>query len=225
MVIDQIVKLREDGLSFRKIASELNTTVGKVQYRWNKWNNEHVQVEVDKQEAEIEEDTERSLVSNGGIRLKGEMKAKLVSPRKVILFWEISKIPEKIIGIYFNHEMDELVHIVRIYDVTDILFTGSNAHHYYEIAVPYSKGYWFVKGLPANRSYVAELGMKVQRSDFFPVYRSNSFQTPVMTIANENGLYGDLIQYQQHEDTPPKWIDHVSTYTYYDESSVEQKNE
>ncbi|OLS41684.1 DUF4912 domain-containing protein [Bacillus sp. MRMR6] len=221
-MIDQIVKLREVGLSFRKIASELNTTVGKVQYRWNKWNNELVQGCVDKQGASNEEDTERTLMAND---LKGEMQAKLVSPRKVILFWKISEIPEKIIGVYFNSKMDELVHIVRIYDVTDILFTGSNAHHYYEIAVPYNKGYWFVKGLPANRSYVAELGMKVQRSDFFPVYRSNSFQTPANTIANENGLYDDLIQYQQHEDTALKWIDHVSTYTYYDESSVEQNDE
>jgi uncharacterized protein len=225
MVIDQIVKLREDGLSFRKIASELNTTVGKVQYRWNKWNNEHVQEEVDKQETESEEDTESSVVAKDCIRLKREMQAKLVSPRKVILFWEISDIPGKIIGVYFNNKMDELVHIVRIYDVTDILFTGSNAHHYYEIAVPYSKGYWFVKGLPANRSYVAELGVKVKGSDFFPVYRSNSFQTPAITRANENGLFDDLIQYQQHEDTPPKWIDHVSTYTYYDESSLEQNND
>ena len=42
-MIDEIIKLREDGLSFRKIASELNTTVGRVQYRWNKWVNNQEQ--------------------------------------------------------------------------------------------------------------------------------------------------------------------------------------
>ena len=38
-MIEEIIKLREDGLSFRKIASQLNTTVGRVQYRWNKYVN------------------------------------------------------------------------------------------------------------------------------------------------------------------------------------------
>ena len=38
-MIKEIIKLREDGLSFRKIASQLNTTVGRVQYRWNKYVN------------------------------------------------------------------------------------------------------------------------------------------------------------------------------------------
>ena len=38
-MIEEIIKLRGDGLSFRKIASQLNTTVGRVQYRWNKYVN------------------------------------------------------------------------------------------------------------------------------------------------------------------------------------------
>lgn len=35
-MIDEIIKLRRRGLSFRKIASKLDTTVGKVQYQWTK---------------------------------------------------------------------------------------------------------------------------------------------------------------------------------------------
>lgn len=36
-MIEEIVKLRRKGLSFRKIAVELNSTVGKVQYQWKKY--------------------------------------------------------------------------------------------------------------------------------------------------------------------------------------------
>lgn len=36
-MITEIIKLKEQGVSFRRIAKELNTTVGKVQYQWVKY--------------------------------------------------------------------------------------------------------------------------------------------------------------------------------------------
>lgn len=36
-MLDDIITKRRKGLSFRQIAKELNTSPGKVQYRWNKW--------------------------------------------------------------------------------------------------------------------------------------------------------------------------------------------
>lgn len=163
--------------------------------------------------------------SNQPTPSKGELQAKLTSPNRILLFWEVSDIPKKLLKLYFNQSMDELIQVIRIYDVTDLVFTGKNAHHYYEISVPYNNGYWFIKGLTANRSYVAEMGVKWKGNDFFPVFRSNAVQTPAISFSNSKDVYHHLAHFQQIENRSPKWIDHVSTYSYYDDSKIlEQKN-
>lgn len=227
-MIDEIIKLREEGLSFRKIASELNTTIGKVQYQWKKWTEKQEKVvrkgKLIKKANQSESDLEQK--AEDFSPLKGELQAKLVSPGRILLYWEVSEVPQKLLNVYFNQQFDDLVQLVRIYDVTDILFNGDNAHHYYEIAIPYRNGYWFIKGLAANRSYIAEIGVKWNNNDFFPLLRSNSVQTPSVSLSNGSGIYYHLAQFQQVENRNPKWIDHVSTYSYYDESKLlEQKNE
>lgn len=221
-MIDEIIKLREDGLSFRKIASELNTTVGRVQYRWNKWSNKQENKVTCNTNDEKPQHPESSInqLSSELTPLKGELQAKLISPRKIILLWQVSEIPEKIIQISFNKQFKELVQVVRVYDVTDIIFNGNNAHHFYELAVPYQNGYWVIKGLVANRNYIAELGVNINEANFFPVFRSNSVQTPTMELTSGKEIYYDLAHELQLEASPPKWLKHVSTYTYYGESKT-----
>ncbi|MDF2791708.1 MAG: hypothetical protein K0S80_4810, partial [Neobacillus sp.] len=118
-MIEEIIKLREGGLSFRKIASQLNTTVGRVQYRWNKY--------VISQEPQIEESVvveenqkEDNVFEQPTIDYaptKGELQIKLVTPSKVIVYWEASTSPKKVIYLFYNRKFEELVHIVRLYDV------------------------------------------------------------------------------------------------------------
>lgn len=220
-MIEEIIKLRGDGLSFRKIASELNTTVGKVQYRWNKWieeSNNEITNELNRQSTKDSNSSDDS-ISPELIPLKGELKARLITPRKIILFWDVSELPKKIIERLFNCKFEELVTVFRIYDVTNILFNGKNAHHFIEITVPYQSGHWFVKGLAENRCYVAELGVYVYNNEFFPLYRSDSIQTPSLDIQSGGTYQQELLQFQRFEEESPKWIEQVSTYSYYVKSN------
>jgi uncharacterized protein len=224
-MIEEIIKLRGDGLSFRKIALKLNTTVGRVQYRWNKWINKsqdhdftHDLNNSDPKEIESAEGkSSLPLVS-----LNGELQIKLVSPRKVLLIWGLSDIQRKIIKLFFNREFEELVQVVRIYDVTDIIFNGKNAHYFHEITIPYNNGHWFINGLVANRSYLAELGVYFSENEYFPILRSNSVHTPIGELSNDQDQ--DILPFQQYKDQPPKWIDHVSTYSYYGKSNTVEEN-
>ncbi|HEY2421424.1 MAG TPA: DUF4912 domain-containing protein [Neobacillus sp.] len=150
--------------------------------------------------------------------LKGELQIKLISPRKVIVFWETSEIPRKVIELFFNCKFDDLVMVVRIYDVTDITFNGKNAHFFNEISVPFENGHWFIKGLVANRRYIVELGVHLSENNFFPLLRSNSVYTPKIELSKGHEFHYDVLQFQQYEDQPPKWVDHVSTYSFYDNS-------
>lgn len=226
-MIEEIIKLRGAGLSFRRIASELNTTVGRVQYRWNKWLNLNQKQDLNQNIDSLNREEIKSLegkTTHTFVPLKGELQVKLVSPRKIIIFWEASDIPRRIIQLFFNRNFEDLVQVVRIYDVTDTIFNGKNAHYYHEIALPYNNGHWFIKGLVANRSYIAELGVHFSENDFFPVLRSNVIQTPIVELSNGQEFYHDFLQFQQYEDQPPKWIDHVSTYSYYGKSKTMEEN-
>lgn len=223
-MIEEILKLREEGLSFRKIAAELNTTVGRVQYRYNKWINgqqDHTDLEDESEIAAPEKLAPEPLQLEAK---KGELQLKLISPRKILLFWDPIDVPEKLTKLFFNRTFAECVHVARIYDVTDIIFNGRNAHYMYEIAIPYENGHWFVKGLWGNRNYVAELGIKFSADHYFPVLQSQAIQTPNSEIPTGNELYQDILRFQRKEDHPPKWSKHVSTYSYYEEpQTMEEK--
>ncbi|MGG3562239.1 DUF4912 domain-containing protein [Neobacillus rhizosphaerae] len=226
-MIDEIIKLRGDGLSFRRIALELNTTVGKVQYRWNKWMDHSDEINSNVQKPTGKKST-NSQIAPDQIPLKGELKAKLVSPRKIILFWEVSELPKKIIELFFKKRFEELVTVIRVYDVTDITFNGKNANHFYEIPASYQSGHWIIKGLIPNRDYVAELGIYFSDHNFFPIHRSNCIQTPNSQIPSGYEGNSDLyLKVQEYEEKPPKWTEHVSTYSYYIETTtnLEEKNE
>ncbi|WP_066064228.1 DUF4912 domain-containing protein [Neobacillus soli] len=158
--------------------------------------------------------------------VKGELIGRLVTPRKLLLCWEVSELPKKVLELFFSVNFEQLVPIVRIYDITDLSFNGKNAHYYHEMAVPYQNGQWFINGLASDRSYAAELGVYFSNSDFFPLLRSNCIQTPAHEIPNGEVLNAHLLSFQQDEPQKPKWMDHVSTYSYYEETKcVEKKDE
>jgi uncharacterized protein len=217
-MIEQIIKLREEGLSFRKIAVELNTTVGRVQYRFNKWiQNQHGDEtsEFHKKESETSEDEPSFFTPAMGV-----LQIQLVSPLKIAAFWDVSLLPKRLIKLYFNQNFEDLVNVIRIYDVKDIIFNGNNAHYFHEIAIPYQNGQLFIKGLKTNRSYIAELGVYLSEKFYFPLLRSSPIQTPILGSSFENERFEDSDGNQLLERTPPKWRDLVSTYSFYEDSKI-----
>ena len=64
--------------------------------------------------------------------------------------------------------------VVRIYDVTDIVFDGSNAHSFLDLDVSALTGnHYFKVGTPA-RNYLAEIGLRGRNGSFAAVARSNT---------------------------------------------------
>ncbi|MFZ7945403.1 DUF4912 domain-containing protein [Neobacillus sp. 19] len=157
--------------------------------------------------------------------LKGELQAKLVAPRKIILFWDVSELPKRIINLFFDQKFEGFVQVVRIYDVTNILFNGKNAHYYHELPVSYNSGHWFIKGLVENRSYIAEIGIYISGKDYFPLYRSGCIHTPTPEMPNGNVPQQDFLHFKKYEEEEtPKWMEQVSTYSYYLESNKLEEN-
>jgi len=67
---------------------------------------------------------------------------------------------------------------LRLYDVTDVAFDGSNAHGHYDIGIYDRVGNWYINtGMP-GRSFVVDLGLKTGDGRFVTLARSNAVRTP-----------------------------------------------
>ncbi|MGJ8454223.1 DUF4912 domain-containing protein [Pseudothermotoga sp. U03pept] len=94
-----------------------------------------------------------------------------VNPHLVHLSWDLSNETRRKLSETGNV-------VVRLYDVTYIVFNGTNAHRIFEAGVDLGncRNYYF--HVPcANADYIAEIGYKTDET-FIPVLRSNLCRTP-----------------------------------------------
>lgn len=68
--------------------------------------------------------------------------------------------------------------VLRIYDVTDIIFNGDNAHGFIDVEVLGPTDNWYLNVPESGRNYVAEAGFREPGGRFVPVVRSNAVFVP-----------------------------------------------
>jgi glycosyltransferase involved in cell wall biosynthesis len=98
----------------------------------------------------------------------------MVHPRRGHVHWHIRK--ESVEAM--TSEQDEPIQsaslIVRVYDVTDIIFDGFNAHMFFDLEISGLSGnYYFGLNQPA-RNYVAEIGFRRKDGHFHCLAQSNT---------------------------------------------------
>lgn len=71
--------------------------------------------------------------------------------------------------------------ILRVYDVTDIDFNGSNAHRFIDIPVYEETGSWYLHLNRPNGAFLADLGLVSPDGRFHLIVRSNTIRTPRAT--------------------------------------------
>jgi uncharacterized protein len=215
-MISEIMELREKGLSFRKIAKQLGTTVGKVQYQWVKY-----QKELDRQQVEKKKKRKKrvgkSIVSKMPTEIqKNEVFLIYSSPTRIFCYWEIDKSwYVRLLKSFDLHQESNLPKVLRLYDITSISFNGHNQHHYFDSYIPETVQEWFLSGLKENRTYCVDLGIKLPSGKFIALSRSNVIHTPRTSFSQECHSLQELRDYERGEIKEPKWVEHVSTYSYY----------
>ncbi|MHC0035909.1 DUF4912 domain-containing protein [Pseudoneobacillus sp. C159] len=207
-MIKEIITYRKQGMSFRKIAEELNSTVGKVHYQWIK--NARL---MEEQFLSNEHEEVPTPVHPIGCYLI----SKLIQEQKVFSSWEIASWQKQQLVSYFKDDINLNVLILRIYDVTDIYFNGLNAHSYFEFQIPPNKRNWTIKGIKSGRNYLTEIGFKIKENQFFPILRSN----PVGSYLNDSKLSNN---FPSHQNGQPEWGQRVSTYSYYENMNEANKD-
>jgi hypothetical protein len=75
--------------------------------------------------------------------------------------------------------------VLRVYDVTDIIFNGKNAHRFMDIEVTGDANNWYINVWEAGRTYVSELGFRTKDGKFIVIARSNSVGMPSDKVSDK----------------------------------------
>ena len=117
-------------------------------------------------------------------------------------YWEISEDKTNSVSRDLGRRLHDARHILRVYDITNVIFDGSNANKYFDININDYASSWYINGGEAGRSFCVEIGYLLADGRFIMIARSNYINMPIdgpSTITDEewmmveddfNRLYG-----------------------------------
>ena len=69
--------------------------------------------------------------------------------------------------------------VLRVYDISHIIFTGNNAHRFYDIEITQEANNWYIDTQGPGRSWCVDFGILLSDGRFITVVRSNTVSTPL----------------------------------------------
>ncbi|NVM20771.1 MAG: DUF4912 domain-containing protein [Desulfobacterales bacterium] len=101
-----------------------------------------------------------------------------VEPYLIHAYWEVTfdELEKAKHRLGDGHKRSQSV--LRFYDITNIVFDGTNAHSSFDVHIDLQARNWYVRLWSPEKSYFVELGFKAEDGRFFPSARSNIAHTP-----------------------------------------------
>jgi hypothetical protein len=126
----------------------------------------------------------------------GDNKAVLLprDPIWIYVYWEISKSKKDELFANFGDNFNPSNVVLRIYDITDINFSGSNANRYFDVSVNENALSWYVNVGEFNRSWCVDVGYALKDGTFVAAARSNSVFMPRHGVSNVTDEQWALLQ-------------------------------
>ena len=119
-------------------------------------------------------------------------------PRQAHIQWNIlqptvEKLKTSVGGAFDNARL-----VLRVYDVTDIIFDGFNAHRWFDIDIKDLSGNYYLTIQQFERNLMAETGFRLVDNRFLPMVRSNTMyferDRPSMSSATRGYFVGGKIK-------------------------------
>jgi uncharacterized protein len=209
-LIEDIVKLKEKGLTLQEIAQRMNTSLGKVQYRWNKYRQQQAP---SKPDLKVQKDAQKEKWNMPYEYEEANASLMPRTPESLYVYWSFSESIKQMAEQHFRTRWEELPNVLKIYDITDIHFYGHNAHRTFEVDLPTMTNNWFLHSLEPGRTYIADIGTRTFDGSFFTLLRSNPAETSPDLLSSS---HDEKIERWKHQDvTEPEWLENFSTYSYY----------
>jgi hypothetical protein len=100
-------------------------------------------------------------------------------PWWIFAYWEIRQDKEFQIRRQIENAGDSPEKsVLRVYDVSDVNFNGSNAHSFFDIELKGLANNWYINVGTPNRSWVVDIGIVSGKGSFYMLARSNTVRTP-----------------------------------------------
>lgn len=142
-----------------------------------------------------------------------------VDPYLLHVYWEVTPVELEKAKYQLGDEHGQSQAVLRCYDVTNIIFDGTNANGSFDVYIDLLSQSWYVHLLSPEKSYFVELGFKTEDGRFYRIARSNIADIPpdrpalnsdehYMFVAGDYDVLQTIptpVDVQSaHEPTPPK---------------------
>ncbi|MDH7478685.1 MAG: DUF4912 domain-containing protein [Syntrophomonadaceae bacterium] len=106
-------------------------------------------------------------------------------PYWLFAYWEINEEKRReIMAKYGPTAWEESQQVLRVYDVTDIFFDGSNAVAYFDIGVGQFSSSWHIPVSQPNRTFLVDRGLILKSGEYVLLARSNFITTPADQVSS-----------------------------------------
>ncbi|OGI12374.1 MAG: hypothetical protein A2Y40_03635 [Candidatus Margulisbacteria bacterium GWF2_35_9] len=122
----------------------------------------------------------------------------VIDPTHIYGYWDVTHDRRQHVLHQANASGSEYKTMVRLYDVTDITFNGQNAWSTDEYDVNEAPNWYF--NVVGNRSYCAEIGLKLWDNRFLVIARSNIITTPRETVSDYYDEEWMMIDFNKNQD-------------------------
>jgi len=99
--------------------------------------------------------------------------------RWIHAYWEVSGLTYDKLRNDFKDEFYRAKRVLRVYDVSQIIFNGNNAHSFFDIQINEYASNWYIDTITPGRSWCVDLGLLLPDGRFITIVRSNTVHTPI----------------------------------------------
>src|SRR3990167_7333272 len=107
-------------------------------------------------------------------------------PWWVFAYWEVRRDREDDIIRRITDSGDRVDRsVLRVYDVTDVNFNGTNARSFFDIELKGLANNWYINVGSPDRSWIVDIGIVSKKGDFYLLARSNVVKTPRFGMSDQ----------------------------------------
>ncbi len=218
-MLERILQLRSQSMPIAQIAEECGLTVGQVKYQLRKskyLSSQPVISDQTEPQPHIERESVPSDEEDGkGWKLpsfygRDKMKLMVQSPSVLYVYWEITWPRMRMVASYLQADYRQIQKGIRVYDVTDRLFDGANAHSHRDVKVTEEASSWYIHDVQPGRTYIADFGL-FHEGRFCPILRSE----PAATPRSQQAGWGEPLVEPAGDTRYPAWFENFSSYSLY----------
>ena len=100
-------------------------------------------------------------------------------PRWLHTYWEVTQVTYERLQDRLGEAFHGAKRTLRVYDISQIIFDGTNAHRFFDIEVGPDANNWYIDAAGPGRSWCVDLGLRLPSGEFITIVRSNTVHTPI----------------------------------------------